>query len=132
MNIVTGHLSEVSQSTTRGPVVSFLYIEIDGKMYKNIKTFNGLDGKLRLQLGEKITAYMDGNWIVAVKDNQERTYSSTSTGPITFALQALFIVLFGITVIGLIVSIILLQGILNNLRSNKGANLPGAIEIPRG
>lgn len=130
MKTITGTLTELGQ----GRGARFLYIEIDGQMIKDVRTFEGLDGKLRLQLGERVTLHMDGHWLVALTTAEGKTFSSE---PVSVFYKLLS---YGLILVGIPLSMFLLGipivfyfGYLMYVavKIDRGAALPNAIQIPR-
>ncbi|MBS0224856.1 MAG: hypothetical protein JSS25_00750 [Proteobacteria bacterium] len=139
MKTVSGVLQTVGESRSNKSQVYYSYIEIGGEMLKKVVTFRGLNGKLRAELGNHITLYLNGDFLVALEASNGKTYctekaSSQMTKAVIFLIAGIIltIVLFpaGILFGGILgfVALMLWSGA---SRVNSGSSIPGAIEVPR-
>lgn len=136
MKVVKGVLKEIGQTNKFGANTTskYLYLEIGDEMIKNVTTFDGLDGKFRGEMGNEVTAYFEGDYLIAFTNQDGKTYSSTKPNFLAFALVWLFIIIGIPTIPMLGVGLIFIYLGVTNLRKfnrmKAGAELPNAIQIP--
>lgn len=136
MKTIKGQLTEIGQTNKIGNSnqSKYLYIQIGDDFIKDVKTFDGLDGKFRGSVGRNVTAYIDGGYLIGFTDDEGKTYSSERTSAITM-IFLLFLLLIGLVFSLFIVGIPLLISVFQNMNANNkadaGADLPNAIQIPR-
>lgn len=134
MEIIRGKITQLGESVLKHEGVIYSYIEIGDRMLKKTKTFVGLNGKLSSNLGRPVTLYLDGSYIVAFTDEQDKTYSSERFSFIStlFAyLLTFFTFLTCFIIIGIPFFIMMVKASMIMTKINRGAALPGAIELPR-
>jgi hypothetical protein len=136
MKVVKGILKEIGQSNKFGANTTskYLYLEIGDEMIKNITTFDGLDGKFRGEMGNDVTAYFEGGYLVAFTDKTGKTFSSTKPNILFFLINWAFIILGIVTIPFLGIGLLFLYWGFTDLkklsRMKSGSELPNAIEIP--
>ena len=136
MKTVKGILKEIGQTNKFGTNTTskYLYVEIGDEMINNVTTFDGLDGKFRGEMGNEVTAYFDGGYLVAFTSQNGKTYSSTKPSFLAYVVVTFLFVLGLVTIpVGGIGLIFIWNGFANLKKFKKtkaGAELPNAIQIP--
>lgn len=136
MKTYQGYLRELGQATvnSRNKSVEYTYIEIGDQMIKKITSFSGLDGKLNNALGKSITLHVNGNYLVALTTEDDKTYCTEKFGLMPWLATLVCVVmgaLFSVVIIGLPFLLAGLQSLNVMLKAKSGTELPKAIEIPR-
>lgn len=138
MEEIRGQLKTLGESSRANQGVTYSYIEIDDRILKKPLTFSGLNGKIDSNIGEVISLYLDGTFIVAVTDKDGKTYSSES--PSGFLILALYIAIFvsvllSFFVITMPITIPIIWNSFKGIKIMKsierGTEIPGVIQLPR-
>lgn len=90
-----GVLRELGQATTDSRFVRYTYIELGEEMLKHVYTYPGLDGKVRLELGNPVTLHLNGSAVVAVTTQDGKIYCTEAPGIMPF-MGILALVIIGI------------------------------------
>lgn len=136
MKTIKGQLTEIGQTNKVGNSnqSKYLYIQIGDDLIKDVKTFDGLDGKFRGSMGRNVTAYIDGGYLIGFTDDEGKTYSSERTSAIT-KIFLLLLLLFGLVcslfIVGIPLVVAVALSMYANTKADAGADLPNAIQIPR-
>ena len=136
MRTIKGKLTEIGQTNKIGNSnqSKYLYIQVSDDLIKDVKVFDGLDGKFRGSMGRNVTVYIDGGYLIGFTDDEGKTYSSERTSPIT-TIFLVFLLLVGLVfslfIVGIPIVFFVIQNMYANSKANAGADLPNAIQIPR-
>ena len=95
-----GILSKVGESTYKNSlntgtniIDTYSYIQIGDSIIKKLKVYSGINGELRSALGQEVTLYTKGNYLVGLKYPDGQTFASA--GDNLFLNIMLFITFLG-------------------------------------
>ncbi len=137
-----GVLKELGQSSHIGSPIgdanikTYTYVEIGGETLKKIKTYPGIDGKLRLALEypEPVTLYVEGGYLCGMRTGDGRLFATEGRGFFPDLLQTLSMaflcLLTSLLIIGLLFMPYMIWFFSRHWAFRRAArSLPGAVFV---